>query len=99
MFPFSQAYNCYLDALGIQPTFAIAWSNLAGLFMEAGDLNRALQYYKVRTTSLVLLDLIFFLDSLCICMHMFSFVLDMVGLVAFSYVLFSLFFMVHPGSR
>lgn len=46
-----QAYNCYLDALGIQPTFAIAWSNLAGLFMEAGDLNRALQYYKVGTSS------------------------------------------------
>ena len=43
-----QAYNCYLEALRIQPTFAIAWSNLAGLFMEAGDLNRALQYYKVR---------------------------------------------------
>ncbi|KAA3480326.1 putative UDP-N-acetylglucosamine--peptide N-acetylglucosaminyltransferase SEC [Gossypium australe] len=40
------AYNCYLEALRIQPNFAIAWSNLAGLFMEAGDLNRALQYYK-----------------------------------------------------
>ncbi|GFY81729.1 tetratricopeptide repeat (TPR)-like superfamily protein [Actinidia rufa] len=40
------AYNCYAEALRIQPTFAIAWSNLAGLFMEAGDLNRALQYYK-----------------------------------------------------
>ncbi|MBA0840971.1 hypothetical protein Goarm_003505, partial [Gossypium armourianum] len=41
-----EAYNCYLEALRIQPNFAIAWSNLAGLFMEAGDLNRALQYYK-----------------------------------------------------
>ncbi|KAJ0015018.1 hypothetical protein Pint_20284 [Pistacia integerrima] len=40
------AYSCYLEALRIQPTFAIAWSNLAGLFMESGDLNRALQYYK-----------------------------------------------------
>lgn len=36
-----------MEALRIQPTFAIAWSNLAGLFMESGDLNRALQYYKV----------------------------------------------------
>lgn len=43
----AQAYNCYVEALRIQPNFAIAWSNLAGLFMEAGDLNRALQYYKV----------------------------------------------------
>uniref|UniRef100_A0A2P2LLJ3 Probable UDP-N-acetylglucosamine--peptide N-acetylglucosaminyltransferase SPINDLY n=1 Tax=Rhizophora mucronata TaxID=61149 RepID=A0A2P2LLJ3_RHIMU len=43
---FLQAYSCYLEALRIQPTFAIAWSNLAGLFMESGDLNRALQYYK-----------------------------------------------------
>lgn len=42
-----QAYSCYLEALRIQPTFAIAWSNLAGLFMESGDFNRALQYYKV----------------------------------------------------
>lgn len=42
-----QAYNCYLEALRIDPTFAIAWSNLAGLFMEGGDLNRALIYYKV----------------------------------------------------
>ncbi|KAI3683413.1 hypothetical protein L1987_83916 [Smallanthus sonchifolius] len=41
-----EAYNCYLEALRIQPTFAIAWSNLAGLFMESGDLSRALQYYK-----------------------------------------------------
>ncbi|KAJ6951663.1 hypothetical protein NC653_040955 [Populus alba x Populus x berolinensis] len=40
------AYSCYLEALRIQPSFAIAWSNLAGLFMESGDLNRALQYYK-----------------------------------------------------
>ncbi|XP_052482187.1 probable UDP-N-acetylglucosamine--peptide N-acetylglucosaminyltransferase SEC isoform X2 [Gossypium raimondii] len=40
------AYSCYLEALRIQPTFAIAWSNLAGLFMDSGDLNRALQYYK-----------------------------------------------------
>ncbi|CAL5413958.1 unnamed protein product [Camellia sinensis] len=40
------AYNCYVEALRIQPNFAIAWSNLAGLFMEAGDLNRSLQYYK-----------------------------------------------------
>lgn len=44
---FIQAYKCYIEALRIQPTFAIAWSNLAGLFMEAGDLNRALVYYKV----------------------------------------------------
>ncbi|MBA0668612.1 hypothetical protein Goklo_001504 [Gossypium klotzschianum] len=41
-----EAYSCYLEALRIQPTFAIAWSNLAGLFMDSGDLNRALQYYK-----------------------------------------------------
>lgn len=41
-----QAYNCYVEALRIQPKFAIAWSNLAGLFMEAGDLKKALQYYK-----------------------------------------------------
>ena len=45
-----QAYSCYLEALRIQPTFAIAWSNLAGLFMESGDFNRALQYYKVWLT-------------------------------------------------
>ncbi|XP_019264000.1 PREDICTED: probable UDP-N-acetylglucosamine--peptide N-acetylglucosaminyltransferase SEC [Nicotiana attenuata] len=42
-----EAYNCYVEALRIQPTFSIAWSNLAGLFMETGNLNRALQYYKV----------------------------------------------------
>lgn len=43
-----QAYLCYVEALRIQPTFAIAWSNLAGLLMEAGELQRALNYYKVR---------------------------------------------------
>ena len=42
-----QAYLCYVEALRIQPTFAIAWSNLAGLLMEAGELQRALNYYKV----------------------------------------------------
>ncbi|KAG4148755.1 hypothetical protein ERO13_D05G303601v2 [Gossypium hirsutum] len=42
-----EAYSCYLEALCIQPTFAIAWSNLAGLFMDSGDLNRAFQYYKM----------------------------------------------------
>lgn len=47
-----QAYNCYLEALRMQPNFAIAWSNLAGLFMEAGDLNRALLYYKVNDISI-----------------------------------------------
>ena len=36
-----------MEALRIQPTFAIAWSNLAGLFMEAGDYTKALAYYKV----------------------------------------------------
>lgn len=39
-----------MEALRIQPTFAVAWSNLASLFMDAGDLNRALQYYKVWNT-------------------------------------------------
>lgn len=43
-----QAYLCYVEALRIQPSFAIAWSNLAGLLMEAGELQRALNYYKVR---------------------------------------------------
>jgi tetratricopeptide (TPR) repeat protein len=43
----AQAYLCYVEALRIQPTFAIAWSNLAGLLMEAGELQRALNYYKV----------------------------------------------------
>jgi tetratricopeptide (TPR) repeat protein len=43
----AQAYLCYAEALRIQPTFAIAWSNLAGLLMEAGELQRALNYYKV----------------------------------------------------
>jgi len=41
------AYSCYIEALRIDPHFAIAWSNLAGLFMEAGDLDKALMYYKV----------------------------------------------------
>ncbi|XP_035842953.1 probable UDP-N-acetylglucosamine--peptide N-acetylglucosaminyltransferase SEC isoform X5 [Helianthus annuus] len=40
------AYKCYLEALYIQPTFGIFYSNLAGLFMESGDLSRAHQYYK-----------------------------------------------------
>lgn len=44
---FPQAYKCYAEALRIQPTFAIAWSNLAGLYLEAGDLSSALLYYKV----------------------------------------------------
>ncbi|KAJ6379946.1 hypothetical protein OIU76_016577 [Salix suchowensis] len=35
-----------LRLYGYNQLFAIAWSNLAGLFMESGDLNRALQYYK-----------------------------------------------------
>jgi len=35
-----------MEALRIQPSFAIAWSNLAGLFMEAGDYTKALTYYK-----------------------------------------------------
>ncbi|KAB1213493.1 putative UDP-N-acetylglucosamine--peptide N-acetylglucosaminyltransferase SEC [Morella rubra] len=43
-----EAYNCYVEAIRLQPNFAIAWSNLAGLFMEANDLNRALQYYKLK---------------------------------------------------
>lgn len=47
-----QAYNCYVEAIRLQPNFAIAWSNLAGLFMEANDLNRALQYYKVSSLDL-----------------------------------------------
>jgi protein O-GlcNAc transferase len=46
-----QAYACYLEAIRIDPQFAIAWSNLAGLFMEVGDLNKAMQYYKVNITS------------------------------------------------
>uniref|UniRef100_A0A453BT57 Uncharacterized protein n=3 Tax=Triticinae TaxID=1648030 RepID=A0A453BT57_AEGTS len=41
-----EAYACYLEAIRIDPHFAIAWSNLAGLFMEVGDLNKAMQYYK-----------------------------------------------------
>ncbi|XP_039006176.1 probable UDP-N-acetylglucosamine--peptide N-acetylglucosaminyltransferase SEC [Hibiscus syriacus] len=41
-----EAYSCYLESLRIQPMFAIAWSNVAGLFMDSSDLNRALQYYK-----------------------------------------------------
>ena len=45
-----QAYACYLEAIRIDPHFAIAWSNLAGLFMEVGDLNKAMQYYKVNAT-------------------------------------------------
>jgi hypothetical protein len=58
---FVQAYNCYVEALRIQPKFAIAWSNLAGLFMEAGDLKRALQYYKASNPD-------FFLSCLgCVC--------------------------------
>jgi protein O-GlcNAc transferase len=36
-----------MEAIRLQPTFAIAWSNLAGLFMEAGELQKALAYYKV----------------------------------------------------
>lgn len=47
LFSHEQAYLCYMEALRIQPTFAIAWSNLAGLFMEAGDYAKALAYYKV----------------------------------------------------
>ncbi len=40
------AYYCYLEALKIQPSFAIAWSNIAGICMEWGDLQRALAYYQ-----------------------------------------------------
>jgi hypothetical protein len=39
-----------MEAIRLQPTFAIAWSNLAGLFMETGELQKALAYYKVCTT-------------------------------------------------
>jgi protein O-GlcNAc transferase len=35
-----------MEAIRLQPTFAIAWSNLAGLLMEAGELQKALTYYK-----------------------------------------------------
>jgi tetratricopeptide (TPR) repeat protein len=45
-----QAYLCYMEAIRLQPTFAIAWSNLAGLLMEAGELQKALTYYKVCNT-------------------------------------------------
>ncbi|XP_035831170.1 probable UDP-N-acetylglucosamine--peptide N-acetylglucosaminyltransferase SEC [Helianthus annuus] len=48
-----EAYKCYLEALCIQPTFAISYSNLAGLFMESGDLSRVHQYYKVESTGQV----------------------------------------------
>jgi protein O-GlcNAc transferase len=44
------AYLCYMEAIRLQPTFAIAWSNLAGLLMEAGELQKALTYYKVCNT-------------------------------------------------
>lgn len=42
-----QAYSCYVEALHVQPTLPVAWSNLAGLFMETRDYKNALQCYKV----------------------------------------------------
>ncbi|CAN0308442.1 unnamed protein product, partial [Ectocarpus fasciculatus] len=30
----AEAKRCYLEAIRIQPSFAIAWSNLAGIFKE-----------------------------------------------------------------
>jgi len=61
-----QAYLCYVEALRIQPSFAIAWSNLAGLLMEAGELQRALNYYKVWARHHLLTSHLTFLELCCV---------------------------------
>ncbi|KAK2428703.1 putative UDP-N-acetylglucosamine--peptide N-acetylglucosaminyltransferase SEC [Trifolium repens] len=40
---FSFSTICHVETLRIQFTFAIAWSNLVGIFVELGNFNRALQ--------------------------------------------------------
>ncbi|CAN0503925.1 unnamed protein product, partial [Ectocarpus sp. 12 AP-2014] len=42
----AEAKRCYLEAIRIQPSFAIAWSNLAGIFKEEGNLTTAVAYYR-----------------------------------------------------
>lgn len=41
-----EAKRCYMEAIRIRPEFAIAWSNLAGIFKDQGDIETALNYYK-----------------------------------------------------
>lgn len=50
----------------MQPTFAVAWSNLAGLFMDSGDLNKALHYYKVCRFFFTSMFLLLFLSCPCV---------------------------------
>ncbi|CAN0346546.1 unnamed protein product [Ectocarpus sp. 6 AP-2014] len=42
----AEAKRCYLEAIRIQPFFAIAWSNLAGIVKEEGNLTTAVAYYR-----------------------------------------------------
>lgn len=41
-----EAKRCFLEAIRIQPSFAVAWSNLAGVFKDQGDLETAVAYYN-----------------------------------------------------
>ena len=40
------AKRYYLEAIRVKPDFAIAWSNLAGVFKEEGQLPTAISYCK-----------------------------------------------------
>jgi tetratricopeptide (TPR) repeat protein len=40
------AKRCYLEAIRIRPDFAIAWSNLAGVFKDEGQLKTSIAYYQ-----------------------------------------------------
>ncbi|WVZ67695.1 hypothetical protein U9M48_016739 [Paspalum notatum var. saurae] len=41
-----QAYTYFREAIRIAPTCASAWCNIAGIFMQWGDFNKAVLYYK-----------------------------------------------------
>ena len=43
----AEAKRCYLEAIRIQPSFTIAWSNLAGIFKE--EVRVLLIFRKLRS--------------------------------------------------
>ena len=40
------AINCYLRAIQINPAFADAYSNLAAIYKDSGNVNEAITYYS-----------------------------------------------------
>ena len=42
----AEAKLCYLEALRIQPTLAVAWNNLACIFLDEGNTVEALQRFS-----------------------------------------------------